>query len=230
MVKVLAFDCAGARCAAGIVVDGRMEAARAEAMERGQAEALLPMIDTVLAAARLRFSDLDLIAVTVGPGSFTGLRIGIAAARGLALASGLPCIGIGSFDAVAAGIAPARRHGRPLAVALESKRAELFLRCFAADGPPLGPALMVAPQQADAALPPGPFLLAGDAAWRFAPWLGDRAEVVDSTALPALVDIVRLAAASWRPGDRPSLPRPVYLRAPDTTLPRVARRPARIAG
>ena len=206
-----------------------MEAARAEAMERGQAETLLPMIAAVLAAARLRFSDLDLIAVTVGPGSFTGLRIGIAAARGLALASGLPCTGIGSFDAVAAGIAPARRHGRPLAVALESKRAELFLRCFAADGPPLGPALMVAPQQADMALPPGPFLLVGDAAWRLAPWL-DSAEVAESSALPELGDIARLAAASWRPGERPSLPRPVYLRAPDTTQPRAARGPARAAG
>jgi tRNA threonylcarbamoyladenosine biosynthesis protein TsaB len=230
MVKVLAFDCAGARCAAGIAVDGRMDAARTEAMERGQAEALLPMIDDVLAAARLRFADLDLIAVTIGPGSFTGLRIGIAAARGLALASGLPCIGIGSFDAVAAGTEPARRRGRPLVVALESKRAELFLRCFAADGPPLGPALMAAPQQAEAVLPPGPLLLAGDAAWRLAPWLGDRAEIADSDVLPALQDIARLAAASWRPGDRPSLPRPIYLRAPDTTLPRAARAPARAAG
>ena len=230
MVKMLAFDCAGARCAAGVAVDGRMAAARTEAMERGQAEALLPMIEDVLAAARLRFADLDLIAVTVGPGSFTGLRIGIAAARGLALASGLPAIGIGSFDAVAAGVAPERRHGRPLAVVLESKRAEFFLRCYAADGPPLGPALMVAPHQAAAALLPGPVLLAGDAAWRLAAALGDRAEVADGPALPALGDIARLAVASWRPGDRPSLPRPFYLRAPDTTLPRAARGQARASG
>jgi tRNA threonylcarbamoyladenosine biosynthesis protein TsaB len=205
------------------VIGGRLAAARIEAMERGQAEALLPMIDEVVRAAGLRFAELDLIAVTVGPGSFTGLRIGIAAARGLALASGLPCIGIGSFDAVAAGVAAEERQGRPLAVALESKRAELFLRCFAADGAPLGPAFMAAPQDAAAALPPGPIRLAGDAAWRLAPFLAERAEIAGGPALPALDDVARLALASWRPGERPSLPRPFYLRAPDTTLPRAAR-------
>jgi tRNA threonylcarbamoyladenosine biosynthesis protein TsaB len=230
MVKVLAFDCAGARCAAGIVIDERMAAARTAAMERGQAEALLPMIEDVLAAARLRFADLDLIAVTVGPGSFTGLRIGIAAARGLALASGLPCAGVACFEAVAVGVAPARRQGRPLVVALESKRAELFLRCFSAEGPPLGPALLVAPHQAEAVLPPGPIVLAGDAAWRLAPWLAARGEIAGGPALPELGDIARLAIQSWHPGDRPRLPRPIYLRAPDTTQPRVAQGPSRAAG
>lgn len=230
MVKVLAFDCAGARCAAGIVIGGRLAATRIEAMERGQAEALLPMIDDVVRAAGLRFAALDLIAVTVGPGSFTGLRIGVAAARGLALASGLPAIGIGSFDAVAAGVAAEERRGRPLAVVLESKRDELFLRCFAADGAPLGPAFMAAPQDAAAALIPGPLLLAGDAAWRLAPFLADRAALADSAALPALDDVAGLALAAWRPGERPSPPRPVYLRAPDTTLPRASRAAARAAG
>lgn len=207
-----------------------MAAARVAAMERGQAEALLPMIDDVLATARLGFADLDLIAVTAGPGSFTGVRIGIAAARGLALASALPCVGIASFAAVAAGVAPGRRRGRPLVVALESKRAELFLQGFAADGPALGPAIMAAPPEAEAALPPGPLLLAGDAAWRLAPWLGDRAELVGDRTLPELGDIARLALNSWAPGDRPSPPRPIYLRAPDTTTPRGARGPARAAG
>jgi tRNA threonylcarbamoyladenosine biosynthesis protein TsaB len=220
MVKVLAFDCAGARCAAGVAVDGALAASREAAMQRGQAEVLVPMIGEVLAAAGLGFGDLDLIAVTVGPGSFTGLRIGIAAARGLALASGLPCIGVPSFAAVAAGVPLACRDGRPLAVALESKRAELFLRCFAPDGSPLGPAALVAPDAAQAALPPGPILVAGGGAPRFAAALGGRAEVFAGPALPDLADIARLAQESWRPGEEPALPRPLYLRAPDTSLPR----------
>jgi tRNA threonylcarbamoyladenosine biosynthesis protein TsaB len=220
MVKVLAFDCAGARCAVGVTVDGAIAASRIAAMERGQAERLVPMIGEALAASGFGFADLDLIAVTVGPGSFTGLRIGIAAARGLALASGRPCVGVPSFAAVAAGVTPVRRSGRPLAVALESKRTELFLRCFAPDGTPLGSGALVAPGDAQAALPAGPILLAGDGAWRLAAVLGARAELWDGPALPDLADIARLAQEGWRPGERPALPRPLYLRPPDTTRPR----------
>ena len=230
MVKVLAFDCAGRRCAVGVAIDGRMAAERTEAMERGQAEALLPMIDEMLTAAGLRFADLDLIAVTIGPGSFTGLRIGLAAARGLALASGLPCVGVTNFAAVAAAIAPAQRGGRPLVVALESKRAELFLQWFAPDGPEIGAAMMVAPELAEDALPPGPLLLAGDAAARLAPWIGDRARVSERAGLPEPGDIARLALQSWQPGARTEPPRPLYLRAPDTSLPRAAKGMARGTG
>jgi tRNA threonylcarbamoyladenosine biosynthesis protein TsaB len=230
MVKVLAFDCAGRRCAVGVAIDGRIAAERVAAMERGQAEALLPMIGDVLGAAGLRFAALDLIAVTIGPGSFTGLRIGLAAARGLALASGLPCIGVTSLAAVAAGVAPAQRGGRPLVVALDTKRAELFLQCFAPDGPEIGAAMMVAPDLAEGALPPGPLLLAGDAASRLAPWLGARARVGERLDLPRPGDIARLALQAWRPGEPTEPPRPLYLRAPDTSLPRASWGLARGAG
>src|SRR6202012_2465113 len=101
-MKVLAFDCSGASCSAAVVVDDEPLAQHFATMERGHAEALLPMIDTVLRAAKLAPPAIDLIAVTTGPGSFTGLRIGLAAARGLALANGIAAIGVTSFDAVVA--------------------------------------------------------------------------------------------------------------------------------
>ena len=72
-------------------------------MSTGQAERLVPMIEAVMARANLRFEDLDLIAVTLGPGAFTGVRIGIATAEGLGLASGRPVLGLTSFEAVEIG-------------------------------------------------------------------------------------------------------------------------------
>jgi len=222
MVNVLAFDCAGRGCAAAVVADGRVLARRSQPMERGQAAALLPMIEAVLGAAALGWPALDLLAVTVGPGGFTGVRIGLAAARGLALARELPVIGITSFAAVAAAVPPPLRTGRTLAVALDSKRAEVYLQCFAASGAALGPGELLALDAIDARIPAGLVLLAGDAAERAAPFLFGRAAVAPATEVPDPADIARLALAEWRPGRLPPLPLPLYLRAPDTTAPRRA--------
>jgi tRNA threonylcarbamoyladenosine biosynthesis protein TsaB len=137
----------------------------------------------------------------------------------LALATGRPLIGVTSFAAVAAGIGAEEICGLPLAVALESRRAELYLQCFAPDGDPS----LVAPEDAAAHLPPGPLALAGDGAARLAPWLGARARIVLHAAPPDPADIARVGLATWRPGERPARPEPLYLRAPDVSLPRQAR-------
>jgi len=210
-MKVLAFDCSGASCSAAVLIDERPAAQRFAAMERGHAEILLPMIETVLREAALTAAALDLLVVTVGPGSFTGLRIGLAAARGLALARKLPAIGVASFDAVKVDD-PARR---PLFVALESKRAELFLQRRDRADPRL-PAL-VPPEEWAAVLPTGPCALAGDGAPRLAAALGRHdVAVLQGHGRPDPVVLARLGAARWRAGDRMPLA-PLYLRAPDTT-------------
>src|SRR5579864_6906504 len=102
MVTTLGIDSAGAACSAAIWRGERVVGRRFAAMERRQAEALMPMIAAVMDEAALAIEALDLIAVTVGPGAFTGVRIGIAAARGLSLASGVPALGVPSFVAAAA--------------------------------------------------------------------------------------------------------------------------------
>jgi tRNA threonylcarbamoyladenosine biosynthesis protein TsaB len=213
-MKVLAFDCSGASCAAAVVIDDRPAAQRFAAMERGHAEALLPMVETVLRDSALTPALLDLLVVTVGPGSFTGLRIGLAAARGLALARKLPAMGIASFDAVKVDDgAP-----RPLFIALESKRAELFLQRRDRADPRL-PAL-VPPEEWAAILPAAPCSLAGDGAPRLAAALRrPDVAVLPGHGRPDPVVLARLGAARWRAGDRTPLA-PLYLRPPDTTQPR----------
>jgi tRNA threonylcarbamoyladenosine biosynthesis protein TsaB len=223
MVSVLAFDTAGNGCSAAVLRDGEVAARRFAAMARGQSEQLLPMIDTVLGEASVAIATLDLIAVTVGPGAFTGLRIGIAAARGLALASGVPALGITSFAAVAAQVPRAALAGRPLVVALDSRRAELYLQAFDTGGVPLGDGALVPPADLAGWVPSGPLLLVGDAAPTLATALAGRhPEVVPGPGIADAADIARLAASAWRPGLRPEPPRPLYLRAPDTTAPRQA--------
>jgi tRNA threonylcarbamoyladenosine biosynthesis protein TsaB len=220
MVTVLAFDTAGNGCSAAVLRDGKIAAHRFAAMARGHAEQLLPMVESVLGEAGIAISALDVIAVTVGPGAFTGLRIGIAAARGLALASGVPALGITSFAAVAAQVPRQACAGRALVVALDSRRAELYLQAFSADGIPLGGGALVAPADLADWVPSGPLLLAGDAAPTLAAALAARRPEVAGSGIADATDVARLAASAWRPGLRPSPPRPLYLRAPDITAPR----------
>lgn len=221
MVSVLAFDSAGNSCSAAVLRHGRIKARRTAPMARGQAEALMPMIESVLGEAELALAALDLIAVTVGPGAFTGLRIALAAARGLKLASGLPAMGVTSFAAVAARVPRAAIAERSLVVALESKRAELYLQDFGREGRAQREGALVAPAAFSSWVPQGPLLLAGDGAPRLAEALAPgQATIAPGTEAAEAADVARLAAAAWEPGLRLPPLRPLYLRAPDTTLPR----------
>lgn len=100
---VLALDTSLDACAVAIVRGGETIAAASEAMQRGQAERLAPMAREVMRSASLAFADIDRIAVTTGPGSFTGVRVGLSFARALALALGKPCVGVSTLEALALG-------------------------------------------------------------------------------------------------------------------------------
>jgi tRNA threonylcarbamoyladenosine biosynthesis protein TsaB len=221
IMLVLGFDSAGVGASAVVLRDGAMVASRAAGAARGQAEILMPMIADVLAEARTDAASLDLIGVATGPGSFTGLRIAIAAARGLALAAGVPAIAVSRFAAVAARFPAERRERRALLVALDTRRDDFFLQLFTdhADEPRLSTG-----EAAARTLPKIPLLLVGDAAPRLATALTGRDFVIpDDADLPCAEQVARLAAAEHRPGVVPPPPRPLYLRAPDTTMPRSAR-------
>src|SRR5215470_1069032 len=94
---ILAFDCSGAACSAALWRRGALAAHRYRTMTRGHAEALMPMLAETVAQAGETFHALTAVAVTVGPGAFTGIRIGLAAARGIGLAATIPVVGVTTF-------------------------------------------------------------------------------------------------------------------------------------
>ncbi len=98
---ILAFDTSAAHCAAALLREGKIIASHAEAMTRGQAERLMPLLEEILTRNNCTWRHLDAIAVGIGPGNFTGIRISVSAARGLALGLGVPAVGVSGFDAVA---------------------------------------------------------------------------------------------------------------------------------
>lgn len=219
---VLGLDAAGMACSVALWRDGAVRARRFEGMGRGQSERLVPMIEEVMAEARVDYTDLDAVAVTLGPGGFTGVRIGLATARGLALATGRPLVGISSFEAIAGALAQPERRGRVIAVVLDSKRAEVYLQAFDADLRPLGVPQAVAPEALDRVLPPGPLVLAGDAARRAEGALRAAGRTLRIARCGAVADaavVARLAAERPLPAADAAPPRPLYLRGPDVSLP-----------
>jgi tRNA threonylcarbamoyladenosine biosynthesis protein TsaB len=219
---VLAIDAAGSACGAAVASGRELLAIVNGAMIHGQAEALLPMVDEVVRQAGLAPSALDLIAVTTGPGSFTGIRVGIAAARGVALALGRPIIGITSFAAVAAALPGAAPEGRRILVALDSRRSDLFVQLFDCFGRPLSqPAARPPETLAVTFLSPRELSIAvaGDAAERAAQILAQVADAIIVETAPAVAGALRAALRQWRLGERDGAVRPLYLRPPDVSFP-----------
>jgi tRNA threonylcarbamoyladenosine biosynthesis protein TsaB len=223
---LLAIDTAGSVCSVALGRGGIVLAMERQALRHGHAEALLPMVDRVVAAAGLKPKVLDIIAAAVGPGGFTGIRVGLGAARGIALALQARAIGVTSFAAVAAPLANDRKQPGALLVALDSRRDDFYVQLYDRRA--------VMPLAAPQAVPPealadyvaaivgaGPLLVAGDMAEAAATALGRRPGI--EIAAGSAPDATGVLAAAWRqtksdPAGSPL--RPLYLRPPDVSLPR----------
>ena len=205
-MNVLAIDTASV-CAAALARTGLATIARRTDIARGHAEALMPMIEQILAEAAIDYAALDMIAAAVGPGSFTGLRTGLAAARGLSLALGKPTFGVSSLEAVAYAANPRR----PLLVALETKRTELYVQMFGADLRPAAEPLVCLPQDIPALMPAGEVCVAGDAAHRLRGLV--RAAFLDTPVGDAAIIAAIALARRERNVEGLSL-RPLYLSPP----------------
>ena len=225
---ILAIDSAGLACSAMVAVGDRILSAERVETRHSQAEALMPMVDAAMRRAGLPPAALDLVAATVGPGSFTGIRVGLAAARGIALATDAQLVGVSSFEAVAAGLAqglapPDCGDVQFLLIALESRREDLYVQLFAIPWNPVGPPASMMPaalgEAVNAAVGSAPLLIAGDAAQRAALVLSNCADtIIVGDSAPDAVGVLRAGLRRWRSG-AVDAPRPLYLRPPDVTLP-----------
>jgi tRNA threonylcarbamoyladenosine biosynthesis protein TsaB len=204
---VLALDTAQNACSVAILNGDRVLASSSEPMPRGHQERLAPMAAEVMRAAGLGFDRLDRIGVTVGPGSFTGLRVGLAFAKAMALALDIPCIGVGTLDALAAG-----EPGLVVA-AIDAKRDQVYLQIFKdgeAVSAPEGVDLETAGARVTQAWSGGAARIIGSGAYLLDGVLAG-AEIVPHDA-PDIVALARLVQTRPAPTTRPQ---PLYLRAPD---------------
>lgn len=220
-MNILAFDCSGASCSAALWMDGGVRARRFEAMARGQTERLMPMLLEVVAEAAISFNDIDIFASTIGPGAFTGLRVGLATLRGLALAVGRPLLGVTSLEAVAHATTADERRGRTLLVLIESKRDDIYAQAFTEALQPLEGPLALMPAALAARFAGRALLVAGSAAPRALPALRAAAADLRESSTSGLPDAAAVAAlAAARSGEaRRTPPAPLYLRSPDVTYP-----------
>ncbi|MCF8467643.1 MAG: tRNA (adenosine(37)-N6)-threonylcarbamoyltransferase complex dimerization subunit type 1 TsaB [Sneathiella sp.] len=226
-MKILALDTALNACSAAVVENGTVLAHRHEKQRRGHAEMLMPMIGSLMTEAALAYDDLDLIAVTVGPGTFTGLRIGLAAARGIALAAAKPITGVTTLEALAAAVPMDATQGLSIIATADARRSEVYLQPFLRIAAPT----LIAPLGAPRAVPlseagacfteqraiivgSGGLLIAGQAWFDATKYI-----LLDLDEDPDAVIIAKLAASRRLPDPGAPPPAPLYLRAPDAKLP-----------
>jgi tRNA threonylcarbamoyladenosine biosynthesis protein TsaB len=218
---MLAFDTTGSACSVAVSHNNNVLAQERREMRHGHAENLLPMIDRVMARAGLLPTAIDTIVVSVGPGGFTGIRAGLAAAHGLALASDARLLGVTSFAAVAAPL-PISDIDSKILVALDSRRTDLYVQLFDRGGAVLSAPAAVSLEQLAIWVGVGEIIVAGDAATAAAAVLEKdrRIHVLANSA----ADACGLLAAMRRWPERADpAARPLYLRPPDVSFPKPSR-------
>ncbi|RKE69083.1 tRNA threonylcarbamoyladenosine biosynthesis protein TsaB [Pseudorhodoplanes sinuspersici] len=224
---VLAIDTALEACSAAIFdsVQGIVIASDTQIMTRGHAEALMPLVAGVMEQSKMAFADLDRLAVTVGPGSFTGLRVGIAAARGLGLATKKPVIGVTTLSALAAPYI-ATDPATPVAAAIDGRHRHIYLQLYGAGGHVLlSPRIVPVAEAVHAAAGASARLVGSGAAMMAEIWPNqEKPPQIDERRAPDIDWVARLGAIAAQQ-DAP--PKPLYLRPPDAHPQTSAKLPRR---
>jgi len=218
---ILAIDTALDACAAAVLdtATSKVIALESQAMKRGHAEALMPLIARVMKQSGVAFDALDRIAVTTGPGSFTGLRVGLSAARGIGLAAGKPVVGVTTLSAYAAPIVSDSGE-QPIISAIDARHDHVYLQVVSANGGALlTPRVAPVSEALEAARFGAPHLVGNAARILADRWPADAPPPikVDVQAAPDIIWVARLGAAV---DPAAALARPFYLRAPDAKPPK----------
>ncbi len=216
--RVLAIDTALGACSVCVMEAGRTLplAFDSEEMATGHAEALMPMIERVMAQVEGGFASLERVAVSIGPGSFTGLRIGIAAARAIGLAAEIPVVGVSTLSAYAAPLISPDEAG-VIAVGIDARHGAVFFQAFTAAGRTIVLPRVISAKEAGRAIGSGPVKLAGSGAAALAVEamaLGLKASIADLKPAPDITWVARLGLAA---DPASAAPKPLYLRAPAVT-------------
>ncbi len=218
---ILAIDTALDACSAGVLDTdaGKLIALESQPMKRGHAEALMPLIARVIKQAGIAFASFDRIAVTTGPGSFTGLRVGLSAARGIALAADKPVVGLTTLAAYAAPVV-SENAGQPVISAIDARHDHVYFQVVSGDGRSLIRPRVAPIEEALRASRFGAPHLVGNAAGILADrWPTDALPPFRVDAQPAPdIEWVAWLGAAVNPDTAPA--RPYYLRAPDAKLPK----------
>jgi tRNA threonylcarbamoyladenosine biosynthesis protein TsaB len=232
LMLILAIDTALDACAAAVLDTdaGQLIAQESQPMKRGHAEALMPLIARVMKQSGIAFASLDRIAVTTGPGSFTGLRVGLSAARGIGLAAGKPVVGLTTLTAYAAPVV-AGNGEHPVISAIDARHDHVYFQVVGGEGSSLvRPRVAPVEEALDAARFGAPHLVGNAAGILSQRWPADAAPPfrVDPQPAPDIAWVAWLGAAV-SPDTAPA--RPYYLRAPDAkpsqdSLPRTSQPPA----
>jgi len=227
-MRVLAIDTALAACSAAVLDTGHggIVASESLLMIRGHAEALMPLLARVMKASGVAFRDLDRIVVTTGPGSFTGLRVGLSAARGLALATGIPAVGVSTLSAYAAPYLGVDDKS-PVVAAIDARHANVYLQVFAPGGRTTIAPRLAALSDAVRAASATAACLVGSAAQAVAAGLAKAAPPpvsIDARAAPEIAWVAQIGAVVPEASEPP---KPQYLRAPDAQPQNAAQLPRR---
>jgi len=211
----LAIDTSMNGCGVGVARADGAEFIKTEHMMRGQSERLMPMLTDIVAQAGLSLPDIDAFVVTCGPGTFTGLRIGLSVARALAQVSGKPLVGIETFD----GLYESAREqvaGKPACVLVETKRSDYYMRIFDANGMAEGAGTCVSAEDLRALLTPDHVLI-GDANARAMAETGFSGATIDIVS-PDPSAMIACAKRADLTQNRSVTP--VYLRSADVSVSR----------